>query len=1131
MAIFARKHPARPRWSRRVLALFTLLALLAIASAAALGLAYINSSPKLLEFTKATLSKFTSAEIDINSVKLAYDGSIMIRDFAVKPRESSEFDNTIFRASRIRARFSLWSLIRKEPRMTELGISDFKLSMLYDADKGEWNTPGLAMIKGAGNEARMPQIKLENGALTYSKIVGGGFSEILYIPIDADFTCSRGSKTLAFHLTTATRNGIKGTDISGTWYTGRCGSVELSGRLSSANVPVFDNVWNFERFNARLSYDPNTIILEQLDMTLGRNTPIHLSGAIRNYTTRPTFDIRTSIENIYHTRDAVPNAFVYSKSFLDNVLGSIGQKFFNGYSPHGYVDINLVASGTFEKLRSAKCTGTLFCRDVSVIYEDFLYQLDHITGNIEFTSKSLQLDHLKARHGDSLFDISGYSRDSGPNWDVDIHIKSDRMPLDDDLCFALSDREKKLWHEVAPVGSIKVDYQFKNTPGRPRIMSAACTLLGVEAMYCKFPYPLKNLSGLLTLGKQGAIFDHVISRWDNRVIDINGTVLDPNHPRYDLHIDARNIPFDEQFRKAVPAHQQAFCRNLDMAGMVNLAINVKNAVSRASLPVLSDITGDPNVDYDAAMQVRADWIKYPKLPVDLTNADVNLIVAPTRVHINRLTANAADARIRVSGDIEKDDPCCEQFRYCLAVEANGIDLTGPQLKKLPPGIVKVLDELQAKGMVNVHARLHGPQQQGCPEDVIAVQCLGDSMNIPKLPFVLNSIRGEIALKGTRLDFNDLTAAADQGAGKAPLNLSLSGRADMTGTGLKAATFSVAAKNLVLDKQIADALPLSVRKTYNEFALAGAVDIDADRVHLTRSGSDVNTLDVQGSLHFRNWGFKAALPVTELNGSLKLNLAYAAGSNFKADAKLDCEQFRVKSRLLKNVQCDVVYDDRAGKLQVREIVANIYGGKVFGSFEFAQGNYLLACTANDINVAEFAAASNTADATHINSGRLSGSLNVYTPADANEPRKGTLRIKVVDMQVAKLGLLGKMLLVLKLTEPTDYAFDSFAATAYLNRNDVIFDRLQFTGKSLAFSGSGKVNLDPGTVNLVFTAAGPRLLSNSSILKSLAEGFAPAVIRVNITGPLSDPRIEQTTLPVIHDTLEILGTRITGSDKTK
>lgn len=69
----------------------------------------------------------------------------------------------------------------------------------------------------------------------------------------------------------------------------------------------------------------------------------------------------------------------------------------------------------------------------------------------------------------------------------------------------------------------------------------------------------------------------------------------------------------------------------------------------------------------------------------------------------------------------------------------------------------------------------------------------------------------------------------------------------------------------------------------------------------------------------------------------------------------------------------------------------------------------------------------------------------------------------------------------------------------------------------------MNLPDGDVNLTLTARGRRVAAaQPSILQSLTEGLGGAVVRMEVTGKADDPRVETKTLPVIEDSLKILGT---------
>ena len=87
--------------------------------------------------------------------------------------------------------------------------------------------------------------------------------------------------------------------------------------------------------------------------------------------------------------------------------------------------------------------------------------------------------------------------------------------------------------------------------------------------------------------------------------------------------------------------------------------------------------------------------------------------------------------------------------------------------------------------------------------------------------------------------------------------------------------------------------------------------------------------------------------------------------------------------------------------------------------------------------------------------------------------------------------------------------------------MIFEQLDIAGKSMSLRGSGSINIAAKNADLVFIAAGPKLTEEPSMLKSLAEGMAPALVRVTVNGPVANPKIEKTALPLIQDTFSILG----------
>ena len=124
----------------------------------------------------------------------------------------------------------------------------------------------------------------------------------------------------------------------------------------------------------------------------------------------------------------------------------------------------------------------------------------------------------------------------------------------------------------------------------------------------------------------------------------------------------------------------------------------------------------------------------------------------------------------------------------------------------------------------------------------------------------------------------------------------------------------------------------------------------------------------------------------------------------------------------------------------------------------------------------------------------------------------------------LALLAKILSVLKLSGPQDYAFDQMVIDSYIENKKLNLEKIDLSGKTLAFNGSGWIDLESKQINVILAARGRRLATDKpSIMQSLADALSPAVVRIDVTGDFHDPKVETMTLPVLKDSLEILGTK--------
>jgi len=302
--------------------------------------------------------------------------------------------------------------------------------------------------------------------------------------------------------------------------------------------------------------------------------------------------------------------------------------------------------------------------------------------------------------------------------------------------------------------------------------------------------------------------------------------------------------------------------------------------------------------------------------------------------------------------------------------------------------------------------------------------------------------------------------------------------------------------------------------------------------------------------------------------LRFSGLYEMSDGFRAGrAELAAVGLRIKGKALTAVSADVNYDRQRRSWLTKNISASSYDGRLTGRLKLkapaeAAMEYLLQVGFDDIDLKQFLSdttgdsrtdgpplcgnqghtspvGSKTATSNGT-SGKMNGSLSIvgrigtvggeHLREPLREPlRIGRCRLQIADMQVGKLSPLAKLLSVLSPTEPKDFAFERMLIDSYIRDDRLSIKKFDLSGETLAFNGSGWMDLQSQDVDLTLTARGHRLATaEPSVFQSLTEAVGQGVVRMRVSGNFHDPQVTTETLPVIKETLGILGTRPTRNE---
>jgi hypothetical protein len=1056
------------------------------------------------------IAELTGTKIEAESIDFHTNGSVFIKNLVVSPYEKQGGDDFILKAETLWGRFRLGSLLLLRPRLKVISVNDFVFNARYDIDRGLWNLSALKIkVPKGGGSGQMPLIVLEGGMLQYSKISNGQIKVAAEAPLAAKFGFDKETQDgYGFEISTAKlASGYGKSRLTGYW---KPGTIVITGGVSSTDIPALETAWVIDHLAAELKYD--------------HNRTFSLKLRIKDLQTNPRSLLRKKAAGVSLDRFALVGPSFLEKSDSFTAL----QKFFSRYQPWGRIDLDLDVSGDLNRPSESSLSGKVYCKDVAICYYRFSYSVEHITGQVDFTNDSVTFNNLAGKHSNTELVFNGWTRDFGPDRKYQIRVTSNNMALDNDLYDAMSIKQKELWSAFSPHGLAAIDYQISRLSQTDSEETLAVELLGAEALYRHFPYPLKNLEGSLFFDESTIIVCDVVSQVNLQKITLNGKVTTRNDDKsiYNILIDVNNILLDSTLMQALPDRERHLCSQFDLAGLVDGRINVSTSEQNP---------GPAN--YTADLFFKNASLRSNKFPGLISDISANAVLTPDLIDVKNFTGRYNQGSLSLTGRIWPGQQV-QQLCHNLSVNIRETQLNDDLFALLPQSLKKIVSQLQPNGKVNLSTELNNTDDTAHPTYRITVDCLGDSINFKRFPYPLKDVTGTLTITSDTIKLQNITAtpvppafARKREGGGNTSTIKLNGQISLTDNAFDGAVFQLSAKDIFFDERLGIALPQGVQPFYRNLSPTGCFDLDLDNISIFNADDGEKYIDLTGVARFKGCSFNISAARAGLDAVLKAKALYKTSVGLcNGQANLLADTLSIQNKSLTALKADICYDPNLHNWATKNLIADCYGGKLTGRLELKKPSphalqYLLQIAFDNIDLKQFLSDTKlkqTPDAEHT-SGKMGGELNLSTGSNDGSSRIGICRLAISDMRVGRLSPLSKLLHVLKLTEPKDFAFDRMLVDSYIKGERLFFRKLDLSGETLAFYGSGWMNLPSHNVDLVLTARGRRLATaNPSVLQSLTENLGQAVVQMEVTGDFYDPQITTRAFPVIGQSLEILGT---------
>ncbi len=229
---------------------------------------------------------------------------------------------------------------------------------------------------------------------------------------------------------------------------------------------------------------------------------------------------------------------------------------------------------------------------------------------------------------------------------------------------------------------------------------------------------------------RGDVFDHV---------DLKGTV-DPKTGDVDLQGRLVDLTVSDAFRRRLPPEAGAA---LDALALKSGDVDVE----LASLRFRPAAAPGERLVYDLKAQLRGGSCRCPMLPFPIDDLSARVGFDGRALAIDHAEGSNGPARLRASGRVDVGD--FETTAFAIHVEADDLDLDDRLRRKTPAEFLKLWDDFQPRGRVDVKADV--AREPGGPIVASGSARLKDvSALYSHFPYPLKNLTGTLAMEGRRV---------------------------------------------------------------------------------------------------------------------------------------------------------------------------------------------------------------------------------------------------------------------------------------------------------------------------------------------------------------------------------------------
>lgn len=806
----------------------------------------------------------------------------------------------------------------------------------------------------------------------------------------------------------------------------------------------------------------------------------------------------------------------------------------------GSISGRALAAGTldFEGIPKFQCEGHLkdfYCEDPNLPLPVRQASLHFLIDN-----QSVRITEASGELGNGRFQF-GYSQSNSatspgqPGWYLSGELKDfDFNHLDRFLVWLPPFFEEfQHNHQPAGIADIRFELDHRNPTSKREIHGR---LKKMSFTYTKFPYPVENCSGEISL-IQDQVKMNVHSENGEQSLTGVGVINNPGpDATYLLAFEIPgSIPIDEKLMEAVnalPPHFSETIQQFNPTGRIRVVGRIEKNQPSGKV--------SQNYDFDLKhCNIRHDAFPYP-----VENVNGMIQMRDDRFSFVNLTGSNGGATVSANGQWDEQNGLFAKFY------AKSIPLDQRLRDALSDNLQKIWRGFRPRGVVeSIGVELTKPIDQ--PINVVVgvkaskpaagTETASVSIRPDWFPYEIRQLSGEVQIGNGKIELSDISGQHGR------TWLACQGEGSYNDRDWNVTMTNLLVGSLKIDEDFLEAVPDVIAPALRRLSFEGWLNVQgavavAGQHQLAQQSFPIQLgWDLRFDMNQAHMRF--GIPVENVFGSVRLKGSYD-GQRLGCMGQLDLDSLTVYDSQITKLKGPIWMDgsqsaagvfavekatqvvDR-GQLPVEfsdekqaSITGNLHGGVFRLDAQVKSdptGEFYLQTSLSDACLDQLC--KDHAPSLNDVSGRSFVALRLQGNSLGTHSFRGSGSIQLRQAQLYELPVVLSLLKSLRVGSRAKTAFDSGNIDFRVIGEEIELTRIEMLGEPISLLGNGKVDLQRN-IDLNFYSVMGKNRIHIPVITDLYRASSQQVLWIHIDGTLDSPQTHRHVLPQINDSLKQL-----------